>query len=143
MLGKLEVLRVGFFDIFRRKKEEPQIGIDTNFDPGSNPMMHNNPDMNDPLGLQNQSYNPGLESRDSMGAVNLSTMGMASMNAQSNLQAFQGQSAGSGIDKDLQILSLKLDAIKAEIDSINQRVKNIENIAEREQQTASQQKRWY
>lgn len=48
-------------------------------------------------------------------------------------------SSQSSIDKDLQILSLKLDAIKSELDSLNQRVKNIELLAEKDKSA----RRWY
>jgi len=41
--------------------------------------------------------------------------------------------------KDLEIISSKLDAIKAQIESINQRLANLERIAEGEQST---EKRW-
>lgn len=58
-------------------------------------------------------------------------------------QSFQ-QPASSDMQKDIQILSLKLDAIKSTLDSLNQRVANIERIAENEQVKQTQtQKRWY
>ena len=63
-------------------------------------------------------------------ATNLSTMGMQSM---------QSNAPQQGMDKDLQIISLKLDAIKSELDNLNQRMKNLEMIAEKEQQP----KKWY
>jgi hypothetical protein len=56
---------------------------------------------------------------------------------------YNAQQPGSGLEKDIQIISLKLDAIKSEMDSMNQRIKNIEMIAEKEQQPTTPQKRWY
>ncbi|MFA5797634.1 MAG: hypothetical protein WC916_06410 [Candidatus Woesearchaeota archaeon] len=93
-------------------------------------------------------------------ATNLSSLGMQSQQA-SNPSFMQnashlsemgggGQSyaqyppstSGPDIQKDLQILSLKLDAIKSELDSVNQRVATIERIALKDEQQM-QQKRWY
>jgi len=43
------------------------------------------------------------------------------------------------IEKDLQIIMAKLDAIKAELDSLQQRVQKIERIAEADQAASKQQ----
>jgi chaperonin cofactor prefoldin len=45
------------------------------------------------------------------------------------------------LQKDIQLISLKLDAIKSELDAVNQRLRNIESIAEREQIKPG--KKWY
>ena len=131
---------MGIFN-FWKKNEEPEIGADKSaLDLGldTNPM--------DPLGQSHNDMDSLSKSSNMMndyGSVNLSTMGMNSMNNQSFQQPFNQPQGNQGIEKDIQILSLKLDAIKSEMDSINQRIKNIESIAEKEQQTTSTQKRWY
>lgn len=127
---------MGFLDVFKKKGSDiTNIGqMGQNFDMQNSMPMG---EMNDPLGLdhtqqateQNNPYAPSM---------NLSTMGM---NSSQNYQQQPQQTTSN--DKDMQIISLKLDAIKSELDAINQRIKNIENIAEKEQQPQTQQKRWY
>lgn len=57
-------------------------------------------------------------------------------------QQFGGESSQQGhMEKDLQIIIAKLDALKSELDSIHQRVQKIEKIADTDQQTAIQQQR--
>lgn len=50
---------------------------------------------------------------------------------------------GGGIEKDLQIIIAKLDAVKSELDSLHQRVQKIERIAETDLETAKKQQRTY
>ena len=49
-----------------------------------------------------------------------------------------GSTGGVHVEKDLQIIIAKLDALKSELDSLHQRVKKIEHIAEADQQAAKQ-----
>jgi prefoldin subunit 5 len=53
----------------------------------------------------------------------------------------QGFQQGNDLQKDIQIISLKLDSIKSELDAMNQRIKNIEAIAQKEQ--GGQRQKWY
>jgi hypothetical protein len=137
---------MGFFDIFRKKHVEDISGM--NMDMGHNLDMDNlgtpqHPDFTDIStqgnpSLANQGYDMG------QGAINLSTMNnMGGISSQMSNPGYNAQQPGSGLEKDIQIISLKLDAIKSEMDSMNQRIKNIEMIAEKEQQPTTPQKRWY
>jgi hypothetical protein len=119
---------MGVFDFFKKKKDEPDfksLGLDID----SSPNPADTTGMNPGMGM-----NPMDTSSNSFNAVNLSTMGM---NAQQYPQS-------GNVEKDMQILSLKLDAIKSELDNISQRLRNIETIAEKEQQqTQQKQQRWF
>ena len=73
------------------------------------------------------------------------SMSMSSMNGgnfgqQSMHQPMQQE---SNMEKDVQMISLKLDAIKSELDAINQRLRSLESIAEREQARTISPKKWY
>lgn len=142
---------MGIMDFFK-KKEEP---ID-NFS-GLDHGLGNNPNPLDNLGNFDQGLGQNFEN-NGLGqdnhskfepSNNLSTM--SNLNSSNfsqiqNVQQNQPQSMpmSNDIAKDLQILSLKLDAIKSELDSVNQRIQNIERIAQKdEQQMQQQQKRWY
>jgi hypothetical protein len=127
---------MGILD-FLKKKEDPMFNNDMNMDLSADLSGIGHHDIND--FSTSETQNPGLSPNygSPSNAVNLSTMSLNNPNVQN--QGFQG----NNLEKDIQIISLKLDAIKSEIDNINQRVKNIEMIAEKEQQQAAQQKRWY
>ena len=126
---------MGITDFF--KKKEPEMNFDANLglSPGT--------DLNS--GLGQDFSNPGMDSMNQGFANNFSQGYHDQLQPSTNLssQQFQPvqQSQGNDLQKDIQILSLKLDAIKAELDSINQRIKNIETIAEKEQ--IGQPKKWY
>lgn len=122
--------KMGLGDLFKRKKDEDLLSADLGQSPGLSPDQG----MNDPLMSNPGSFGQANQGIDTLGTTNLSTMGM-----QSNNQAFQ--IGGQDLQKDIQILSLKLDAIKSELDSMNQRIKNIESIAQKEQ--AQQRPKWY
>lgn len=115
---------MGIFS-FLKKKEEPlsseNLGINTDF--SNDPINHN---------LSNLSNNNFQDYSHLEPSMNLS---------QPATQFPNQQFTNDTLQKDIQILSLKLDAIKSELDSINQRIKNIESIAEKEQM--QQNKRWY
>lgn len=124
---------MGLKDFF--KKKEPELDIDASL--GLNSPSDVGSGLGNDFGNPN-SMNPALGNDFSQGfheqmapSVNLSS------------QQFQPvqQMSGGDLGKDIQILSLKLDAIKAELDSMNQRIKNIEAIAEKEQ--VQQPKKWY
>ena len=52
--------------------------------------------------------------------------------------------AGGGrIEKDLEIISAKLDALKSSLESINPRLTNIERIAQTDQQQTGHKRTWY
>jgi len=146
---------LGILDFFKKKEADPLgqgMNLDMNaglpgmpnLDPGLGPEFdqHSGTDLgnfNNPQSMSNQP------------ASNLSNMGFSS---QSQGQGFSQASPASqsyasypaqnnDIQKDLQILSLKLDAIKSQLDAMNQRVNNIERIALKDEQQIPQQRRWY
>jgi hypothetical protein len=69
------------------------------------------------------------------------SMNLSSMNSSFSQSSAQPMSQGPDMSKDLQMISLKLDAIKSELDAMNQRLKSLEMIAEREQSRST--KKWY
>src|SRR3989338_5841553 len=110
---------MGLKDLFKKKEPldiDASLGIDTSSDVGS--------------GIGKDFSTPGMGMNPSMGSdfsQGFHDQMQPSMNLSS--QQFQPmQSQGGDLQKDIQILSLKLDAIKAELDSMNQRIKNIEAI---------------
>lgn len=117
---------MGIKDFFRKKEPELDLGSNLGLDTSSDFGLGKEKNFGNEQGMD---FNQGMQNEQFQPAVNLST------------QQFQpAQSQGPDVQKDLQILSLKLDAIKSELDTINQRIKNIETIAEKEQQ---QTKKWY
>jgi hypothetical protein len=120
---------VGIRDLFKKKDDtDALLGSESSFDPTKDFGSFSNPnDFGSQSSMQQQGYHDQLQP-----SVNLSTQQFAPSQPV----------GGSDLQKDMQIISLKLDAIKAELDSMNQRIKNIENIAQKEQQQTPQ-KKWY
>ncbi len=132
------------------------------------------PDLNSPAGLPNSdqalglpNMNPGLPPHENSFNESLNTPNMNLNQSQGQNHQFGSQSGfpssqqnysqqqftpissqqdqSSELQKDIQIISLKLDAIKSELDAMNQRIVTIEKIAQNEQtkQTQQTQRRWY
>lgn len=126
------------------KKKEPELdfnsnlGLDTKTDFGEgNDFNKNTPGMHEQDNFisgtdfnQENQFAQGMQHEQLQPSVNLSN---------NQFQPVQQNNSGADLQKDIQILSLKLDAIKSELDSMSQRVKNIEAIAEKEQKP----KKWY
>ena len=55
---------------------------------------------------------------------------------------FAGGAGGGDMQKDLEIISAKLDALKSSLESINQRLSNIERLAQQGEKP-QQKKTWY
>ncbi|MGV8141181.1 MAG: hypothetical protein ACP5NW_01930 [Candidatus Woesearchaeota archaeon] len=93
----------------------------------------------DTLGLSSMNnMNKGMEFQTDLNpSMNISTMNNSAF-GHTSMQPMQQE---SDIQKDIQVISLKLDAIKSELDAMNQRMKNLEMIAEREQSKTN--KKWY
>jgi len=125
---------MGLMD-FLKKKSDAGIGtedssLSNSFDHNfsmDNSMNSNMPQSNFGVGYQQEQLSP---------SVNLSTM-----NNNGFGQSSMAQPQGPDMSKDLQMISLKLDAIKSDLDAMNQRLKNLESIAEREQIKSN--KKWY
>jgi hypothetical protein len=129
-----------FGKIFGRKKDDLGLGDLGNLDI--------NPDPNQPLGSPDGNYgaqqtmdygggygNPAAG--NPQGGFSPESMGFERV--PQGAQAYpmqQQQSIGDiTLGKDLELISAKLDAIKAEIDAMSQRLKRLERIAEGENST--------
>jgi hypothetical protein len=130
---------MGIMDFLKKKEEIP-------FDQSSS---FNSNDMNsnmitpDTTGIPSSNIDTSSYHTDQSLNSSSSMSGMNSGNFNQSFSPSQSQaSPPQDIGRDLQVISLKLDAIKAELDAMNQRMKNLEGIAEREQ-THAQQKKWY
>lgn len=91
----------------------------------------------DPLGLPPSTAPTGNYSPESMGfeRVDPKEQGYIGLHTKEDV----GQ---INIGKDLEIISAKLDAIKAELDSMNQRMKRLERIAEGDKGSAMSKDQW-
>jgi hypothetical protein len=129
---------MGLMDFLKKKSDTGfdagGMNFDSNFgsDSGMNSMSGMN-NMSTPQPSFGSEFQPEHNMNPMSPSVNLSTMNSS-----------YGQSMmpqGPDISKDLQVISLKLDAIKSELESMNQRIKSLESIAEREQIKSN--KKWY
>lgn len=146
---------MGFFDRLKGKKEESPLGgdpfaADPNMQgmpnmqsndfanisdfgapigsPGQNQSQSNQPRPDYPGAPQQQSQ-PQQMSPESFGFEKIPN----SRESRSQYQAGPSSQQNLGeinLGKDLEIISAKLDAIKAELDSVNQRLKRVERLAE-------------
>ncbi len=147
---------MGILDFFKKRNPEP-VAPDLNLD--MNAGLPGMPNLDPGLGPEFDQHPADLSggtnpsSMNMQSATNLSSMGFQSGSQQT--AAMMGVAGGTqptyasypqqppaDLQKDLQILSLKLDAIKSQLDSVNQRVSTIERIALKDEQQM-QQKRWY
>lgn len=135
---------MGILDKVMFWKKEPNFDIDSNMDFGSDPMQ------SDPLGGSKSSFDSGFETNQNSGfgqaqqqmnnsfnpnpaQQQMSNPGM-DMHEQPRIITPVIQEAQTGIkqdsaDKNLEIISMKLDNLKIAIENINQRLINIERIA--------------
>ena len=122
---------MGFMDFLKKKSD---VGVGTeglNFDSPMTTDINNG--MQQPPGFGNDFQQPSLSP-----SMNMSSMGGNAFGQSSMHQSMQPEPSN---EKDLQMISLKLDAIKSELDAMSQRLKNLELIAEREQSKTT--KKWY
>ncbi|HYD02933.1 MAG TPA: hypothetical protein VEC16_01415 [Alphaproteobacteria bacterium] len=120
---------MGIMDFLKKKEDSLNYGLD------STAPLENS-------GFGNTQSNPMQNNYGSdFGSSNLSSMNGGTFGQPQ--QQFQQQD--SQLVKDIQMISLKLDSIKSELDAMSQRLKNLESIAEREQQMLQQpkNKKWY
>jgi len=124
---------MGFMDFIKKRSDSGMgsdgLNLDANMDFGSPaPSSFSAPTNTPDMSFHQDQLSPSM---------NMSSMGNTAF-GQSSIQSSQG----SDIGKDLEMISLKLDAIKSELDAMNQRLKSLETIAEREQ-SKSAAKKWY
>ncbi|MBN2052801.1 hypothetical protein JW756_04830 [Candidatus Woesearchaeota archaeon] len=137
---------MGLLDRLRGKKSD-ELGLDN-----LGPDLGSMPDMNAPLGSPDPNFGmPPPDMQQPMGGPmpmdmqqqgppgNFSPESMGFERVQQNgLQGSQGYPQPQqnlneiNMGKDLEIISAKLDAIKAELDSMSQRMKRLERMAEGE-----------
>ncbi|MGV8086845.1 MAG: hypothetical protein ACP5N1_04400 [Candidatus Woesearchaeota archaeon] len=123
---------MGFMD-FLKKKSDVGTGVEgMNFDSAMPTTDFN-------TGLPQQGFGADLQQQNLSPSMNMSSMGGNAFGQPAMSQSMP--SAEPHLEKDLQMISLKLDAIKSELDAVNQRLKNLESIAEREQTKTA--KKWY
>ena len=114
-----------------KKKDElglSDMGQDYSQQPPMTPMNYG-----DPLGSPDPNY--GMPQNPGIPTGNLSPEAMGFERIPQGAQSYPSQPQTVGeinVGKDLEIISAKLDAIKAELDAMNQRLKKIERIAEGE-----------
>jgi hypothetical protein len=142
---------MGILDMFKKKDESP-----ANIDGINNTDAMLSDVTGMPHSNTNSDFNYGMEQNMNQPAANLSTMmdnnygqqngfpqhSQAPMQQSMSSQSSMQQLPQTDMTRDLQMISLKLDAIKSELDAMNQRLRNVEMIAEKEQ-VAQQQKKWY
>jgi hypothetical protein len=123
-------VKMGLMD-FIRKKSDADMGLESS-GLDSDPLAGSNPTLNLNSGMEfqhDQSMNPSM----SMSSMGSSAFGQPMQ---------QSMPQSNDMQKDIQMISLKLDAIKSELDAVNQRLRNLESIAEREQFKTTN-KKWY
>ena len=135
---------MGLMD-FLKKKNDSGMGMGAETD-GLN--FNSNNLTADKTGLPQSNFGQEyhLDQNDLNPSMNM--QGLSSMNSSPSafgqpVSVSQSPAQNSNMERDMQIISLKLDAIKSELDAMNQRLKNLESIAEREQLKANTQKKWY
>jgi len=124
---------MGLMDFLKKRSDagigaeesSPNAGFDNNFSADNN--------------MQQAGLGNGFQPEQLNPSINLSTMNNNAF-GQSSMSQMSPQQ-GPDISKDLEMISLKLDAIKSELDAMNQRLKSLESIAEREQSKTN--KKWY
>ncbi len=127
---------MGLMDFLKKKSDTGFDSGGMNFDTNSGP--DNNINGMNSMSTPQPSFGTEFQPEHNFSSsVNLSTMNSAY--GQSSMMPQQG----NDISKDLQVISLKLDSIKSELDAMNQRLKSLESIAEREQQKTTSNKKWY
>jgi len=122
--------------LFGRKKDD--LGIDES----ANPYGTGN-EYGQPLGSPDAAYGaPGdYGAQQAQGGFSPEAMDFERVPPGSPSYGPRSQSLGEiNMGKDLEIINAKLDAIKAEIDSVNQRLKRLERIAEGD--TSEQSNKW-
>ncbi|KYK24441.1 hypothetical protein AYK26_06750 [Euryarchaeota archaeon SM23-78] len=92
------------------------------------------PGMNEPLGSPDAGYGayPSAPSTPTPGSVSPEALGFERVSEKEAYPGYEHKLGEINIGKDLELISAKLDAIKAELDSMNQRLKRMERIAEGE-----------
>ena len=121
-----------FSKVLGRKRDE--LGLD---DVGKD--LNSMPNFNEPLGSPDMGLGaPGMPPAGQQPAMTPEAMGFERMpNTQPSYAAPSQQSLSEiNMGKDLEIISAKLDAIKAELDSMSQRLKRLERLAEGESSTS-------
>jgi hypothetical protein len=116
---------MGIFDFFKKKEEPPS------FDPNIAPMDNLGKDMTGLGGTLQQDF-PPLEQSSPNNFANNTFPGQNTFPA--NTYAPNREPQNDLLSKNIEIISYKIDALKASLDSMNQRLANLEAMARGEQQ---------
>ena len=128
---------MGFLDVFKKKSDDLPIQNDgLGYDTSAL--------TNDVTGIPKSEAGYGMDPNASLQTAMMDSNFSQHNQFQQQPSSMIPQTQPGDMGRDLQMISLKLDAIKSEIDAMNQRIKNVEAIAEREQALQHpQQKKWY
>jgi hypothetical protein len=127
--------------------QSAQTGLDFPADNFSMQNQHTQQNFNPNFGNQPQSFNPGNQGFNPSNVANQQTTNNFNANAYGPQYAADSYNAASPypknfeqrpydqntlVSKDIEIISSKLDALRATLDSLNQRIINIEHIIREE-----------
>ena len=137
---------MGILDRLRGKKKDDELGLGMDPEMGAGGFGAGGaPGFGEPMGSPDMGY--GMPPQDPMaqpaqpGGYSPESMGFERMPPGTPSYSQPNQNISDiNLGKDMEIISAKLDAIKAELDSINQRLKRIERIAEGE--TTAYKDKW-
>lgn len=137
---------MSFFDkiAFWKKDDDPLANLDTDFTKplsatGAPPSTFDSNFSQTSYGQQNNNFNSQSFGQSSFGSSN-SGFGQNNFEVRP-VQQPQSPSMGNMDHRELEIVSSKLDAIKAMLESINQRLANVERIAMAEETDARKRQR--
>jgi hypothetical protein len=134
---------LGILDAFKKKKDE----LNPEFLPQENPLQEQFPPMDQGMEGQEQAQpnfqNYGQQAPPQQQGFNPEQMGFERVQ-QGNYPQSQASSqtlSEINMGKDFELVNAKLDAIKAELDAISQRIKRIERMHESE--SLGKKDAWY
>ena len=114
-------------------KKKDDLGLDN-----TGPDLSATPGFNEPLGSPDTGLGAPIGSTDTgvpstpPGGLTPEALGFERVPEKESRLAHEQRLGEINFGKDLEIISAKLDAIKAELDSMNQRLKRLERLAEGE-----------
>jgi len=139
------------------KKGKDDLGLDKDMDFGKDdlglgfddPLANPSPTGNQPMGLPQQHISPpqeipelGMDKPNSFSDFNQNNQMQGFQEIREIKPQNQQVNGQNDLQKDMQLINAKLDAIKSELDAMKQRIMKIESIAVGEYQEHSKKKLW-